>query len=66
MELRTIQKKEKVWKREAEGMRSLLDTYEQMEDNMAKQGKTKTEHIKFESVSASASASSIGTSSVSD
>ena len=63
MELRTIQKKEKVWKREAEGMRSLLDTYEQMEDNMAKQGKTKTEQQKFESVSASAS--SIGTSSVS-
>ncbi len=37
MELRTIQLQEKVWKREAESMRCLLDTYEQMEDNMVRE-----------------------------
>jgi hypothetical protein len=37
MELRTIQLQEKVWKREAESMRSLLDTYKQMEDKMVKE-----------------------------
>jgi len=39
MELRTIQAQERVWKREADSLRSLLDTYKQMEDNMARSGK---------------------------
>lgn len=37
-ELKIIQSQEKVWKREADSMRSLLDTYKAMEDNMAKMG----------------------------
>jgi chromosome segregation ATPase len=32
----TIQAKEKVWKREADSMRSLVDTYKQMEANLVK------------------------------
>jgi hypothetical protein len=37
-ELKIIQSQERVWKREADSMRSLLDTYKAMEDNMANMG----------------------------
>lgn len=36
MNFMTIQAKEKVWKREADSMRSLLDTFKQMEANLVK------------------------------
>lgn len=35
-ELMIIQAKEMIWKRESESMRSLLDTYKQMEENLVK------------------------------